>query len=521
MRFWKRLKRTLLGDDRADEIRDELEFHLAMDIEAGHDRREARRRLGNPERVEEETRTIRVIPWLASVLRDLRDALRLIRNAPVLSLAVVGSLALGIGSNTAIFNLIDAAILKPLPVQDPASLVLLEWTSDGFPAGVRSLEGGFRQQEEDRMAGSSVAESFYRQLAAQATGFDALIGMNQPAPANMTVGVGDRPAETATLHYVSANFFRALGVVPPMGRGFLEEEDRPGAAPVVVVSHRFWMSQLGGDPNVLDQEIQLDSVPARIVGVAPRGFYGFQPGMWTDVYVPLAARAALEPADAGFTRDDAYWWVSIVGRPSTAIPLETARQRLQTEFAGFVAGLAPGQDATLPDMDLASAYRGFDGTLQDNEVKALWILQLLVGVLLLIVCANVANLLLSRSVSVQRDSALRLALGASRGRLLQKSLIESFAFTMLGAAIGLAIGNVLARAIHGMFQTGRYASLRFDLGIDWRTIAWVVGLALVTTILFGLAPALRAMRAGVSDMLKTKSRSVFGGGMRLPRILVS
>jgi predicted permease len=281
------------------------------------------------------------------------------------------------------------------------------------------------------------------------------------------------------------------------------------------------MSQLGGDSDVLDREILLDNVPARVVGVAPRGFYGFQPGMWTDLYVPLAARAVVEPDDPAFRRDDAYWWVSIVGRLRDTMPAETARQRLQAAFAGFVAGLAPGQEASPPDIDISSAYRGFDGTLEDNEIKALWILQLLVGVLLLIVCANVANLLLSRSVSVQRDSALRLALGASRGRLLQKSLIESVTFTFLGAAIGLGIGNLLARAIHGLFQTGRYESLRFDLGIDFRMLAWVVGLALVTTLLFGLAPALRAMRAGVSDVLKTGSRSVFGGGMRLPRVLVS
>jgi macrolide transport system ATP-binding/permease protein len=521
VRFLRRLRRTLFGDDRAAEIRDELEFHLAMDVEEGRDRLEARRRLGNPDRIEDETRSIRIIPWLSSILRDLRDAFRLIRNAPVLSLAIVGSLALGIGSNTAIFNLIDAAILKPLPVEDPESLVLIEWRSEGFPAGVESLEGGFGQPSEGLMSGTSVAESFYRQLTSAETGLDAIIAMDEPGVGNMTIAAGDRPAETATLQYVSANFFRELGVIPPLGRGFLEEEDRPGAAPAVVVSYRFWMSQLGGDPNVLDREIRLDNVPARVVGVAPPGFYGFQPGMWTDVYAPLAARAAVEPDDPDFRRDDSYWWVSIAGRLGNSIPEDTVRNRLQAELDGFSGVLAPGSETAPPEIAIASAYRGFDGTLQPNEVRALWILQLLVGVLLLIVCANVANLLLSRSVSVQRDSALRLALGASRGRLFQKSLIESASFAMLGAVIGLGIGNVLARAIHGLFQTGRYASLRFDLGIDWRTIAWVVGLALLTTVLFGMAPAVRAMRAGVSDVLKARSRSVFGGGLRLPRFLVS
>jgi len=522
MRLLKRLRRTFFGDSRAAEIRDELEFHLAMDVAAGRDRREARRRLGNPERIEEETRTVRVIPRLASILRDLRDAVRLIRNAPVLSLAVIASLALGIGANTAIFSLVNVAILKPLPVEDPESLVMVEWITGGFPPGVQSLEGAFSQVGDNEVMSSSLAESFYRQLAATDSGLDGLFAMNRPATANTTVGLGNRPAESSTLQYVSASFFRELGVVPPLGRGFLDEEDTPGAPPVVVVSHRFWTSRLGADPQALDREIRVDGVPAQIIGVAPRGFYGFQPGTWTDIYVPLAARAVFDADSPVYARNDAYWWVAVAGRLDGTIPEATVRDRLDAELAGFALSLAPGTDAeSLPRVTISSAARGFDGALRDNEIEALWILQLLVGVLLLIVCANVANLLLSRSVSVQRDSALRLALGASRGRLLRKSLIESATFAVLGGLLGLGIGNLLARAIHALFQTGRDAGLRFDLGIDGRTVAWTSGLALVTTLLFGLAPAVRAMRAGVGDVLKMRSRSVFGGGLRLPRFLVS
>ena len=522
MRFLQRLKRTLTGDDEAADIRDELEFHLAMDVASGRNRREARQRLGNPDRIDDETRAVRIIPWLASILRDLRDAFRLLKNSPVLALAVIGSLAVGIGANTAIFNIVDAAILKPLPVERPESLVLIEWVTDGFPPGVQSLEGGFGRNEQDRLVSSSIAEGFYRQLAETEIGFEALIATNSPSTANAGVAYADQPAESSMLQFVSANFFHELGVVPPLGRGFLAEEDQPGAAPAVVVSHRFWTSRLGADPSVLGRELLVDGVSARIVGIAPRGFFGFQPGLWTDVYAPLAVRPAFDFANPLFTPNDAYWWVSIAGRLNGAIPEEVVRDRLEAELVGFTAELAPGAATdTLPRVQLRSAMRGFDGALQENEVKALWILQLLVGVLLLIVCANVANLLLSRSVSVQRDSALRLALGASRGRLLQKSLIESAVFAGLGAIMGLVIGNLLARAMHELFQTGRDAGLGFDLSIDGRMFLWIIGLALVTTVLFGLAPALRAMRAGLSNVLKTRARSVFGGGMRLPRFLVS
>jgi predicted permease len=485
---------------------------------------EARRRLGNPERVEEETRTIRVISWLASILRDLHDALRLIGNAPVLALAVIGSLAIGIGANTAIFSLIDAAILKKLPVEDPDSLVAVEWVTDGFPQGVDSLEGNTRELDEGRMAGSSFAASFYRQLAETDVGFDALIGMTEPA--YHTVAVEGRPAGTSLLQFVSGNFFREIGIAPSPGRGFVDEETGPGAVPAVVVSHRFWTGPLGQDPDMLGREVRVDGVPARVVGVAPRGFFGFQPGNWTDVYAPLDAREALEANVNAIPLNDAFWWVSLFGRLDPAIPEDTARQRLESALQGFGAQLAPGAapgaaaDA-LPRVTITPAPRGFDGALEAGEVEALWVLQLLVGLLLLIVCANVANLLLSRSVSVQRDSSLRLALGASRGRLVQKSLIESATLALFGGIVGLGLGYVLALTIHDIFRTGRDAGLRFDLVIDWRMVALVVGLSLITTLLFGLAPAARAMRAGVNDMLKTQARSVGGAGMRLPRFLVS
>jgi predicted permease len=520
MRLLKRLKRTLAGDERAAEIRDELEFHLEMDVAAGKNRREARRRLGNPERIEDETRSVRIIPWLSSILRDLRDAIGLIKNSPVLSLTVIGSLALGIGANTAIFGLIDAAVLKRLPVDDPDSLVMIEWNSVGFPSGLSSLEGSSRPISEGRMASSSVAESFYRRLADSETGFDALIAMNQPS--NVTVSVSDRPAETSMLQYVSANYFRDLGVVPPLGRGFLDEEDRPGAAPAVVISHRFWTSRLGRVEDVLDREIRVNGVTARVVGVAPPGFYGFRPGNWTDIYAPLAAREAFDASDPNFRRDDTYWWVSLFGRLDSTVRLSTADQRIESALSAFFTEIAPGADPeSLPKVAISPAPRGFGGELQGNEIKALWILQSLVGVLLLIVCANVANLLLARSVSVQRDSALRLALGASRARLFQKSMIESSTFAIVGGVAGLVIGALLANAIHQMFQTGRDVGMRFDLGIDVRTIVAVIGLTIFTTLLFGVVPAARAMRAGVSDILKTRARSVFGGGLRLPRILVT
>jgi predicted permease len=509
--MWSRIRKTLRGDRHTAEIQEELQFHLQMDAAQGHDAREARMRLGHVARIEEETRAVGIVEWLDSAIQDARYGLRQLRKAPVLVTAVVLSLAIGVGANTAIFSLVDAAILRALPVKDPDSLRIVEWINEGFPAGVNNINGGLKQLTGGRYRGTSVNANLYRRLAREQQAFGALIGVADADP--VAIADGTSPAEQVKLQWVSSNFFQGLGISPVIGRPFREEEDRVGQEPVVIVSHRLWMSRFGnGSPA--EHTVRINNVPARIVGVAPPGFFGLRAGEWNDVYAPLAMRVAFQPgknSTAPRGEDDSDWWVRLVARLKPEMPEEAAR----LQIAGLFRNMAPG-----PELVTSPGRRGFNA-LNAKDASALWILMLLVGVLLLIVCANVANLLLSRSVGRQRESAVRLALGAGRMRLFRQHVIESGILALLGGGAGLGLGYVLAQAIHLLFQTGRDASSAFDLDLDLRVLGYTGALSILTALLFGLAPAVRAARAGLGDALKAQTRSVMSGGLRLPRVLVS
>ena len=512
MGMWSRIRKTFRGDRHSAEIQEELQFHLDMDTAEGRDRREARMRLGHVTRIEEETRAMGVIEWLDSAIQDARYGLRQLRKTPALVAAVVLSLTIGVGANTAIFSLVDAAILRPLPVKDPDSLRIVEWINEGFPPDVRNINGGFKQLTGGRYRGTSVNANLYRRLAREQQAFEALIGVADADP--VAIADGASPADQVKLQWVSSNFFQGLGILPVIGRPFREEEDRVGQEPVVIVSHRLWMSRFGNGSTVLDRSVRINNVPARIVGVAPPGFFGLRAGEWNDVYAPLAMRVAFQPrqnSSAARGEDDSDWWVRLVGRLKPGMPEAAA----QSQIAGLFRNMATG-----PELVTSPGRRGFNA-LSDKDAGALWILMLLVGVLLLIVCANVANLLLSRSVGRQRESAVRLALGAGRMRLFRQHVIESGMLAVLGGGAGLGLGYVLAQAIHLLFQTGRDASSAFDLNLDLRVLAYTGALSILTALLFGLAPAVRAARAELGDALKAQTRSVMGGRLRLPRVLVS
>jgi predicted permease len=519
--MWSRIRKIFRGDQHRAEIREELRFHLDMDVGDGHDPREAHLRLGNVRRLEEETRAVGIVEWLESIMQDVRYGLRQLRKTPALVAAVVLSLTIGIGANTAIFSLVDAAILRPLPVKDADSLRIVEWTNQGFPEGVTNINGDFKRIAGGRFQGSSVSANLYRRLAREQTGFDALIGAADPI--SVAMAVHSSPAEQASLEYVSSNFFQSLGVPLVMGRPFRTEDDRAGREAVVIVSHRFWVERLAGARDALDRNVRINNVPARIVGVAPPGFFGARAGEWPAVYAPLAMRVAFEPERSAGRRgeDDSDWWVRQIARLKPDVPEAAAR----TQIAGLFRNMAVPEGRkieanNIPGLIALPGRRGF-GARNARDAGALWILMLLVGTLLLMVCANVANLLLSRSVGKQRESAVRLALGAARVRLFRQHLIESGVFALLGGAAGLMLGYVLARGIHLLFQSGRDASSAFDVHLDLRVLAFTGALSIVTAFLFGLAPAVRAARADLNDALKAQTRSVAGGRLRLPRFLVS
>lgn len=457
-----------------------------------------------------------VIEWVDSAFQDARYGLRGLGKAPGLVAAVVVSLTIGVGANTAIFSLVDAAILRPLPVKDPGTLRILEWTNKGFPEGVHNVNGEVRPVAGGRIRGSSVGASVYRRLVREQTAFEALIGIADFQP--VAIGVDGLAAEQVGLQYVSANFFQGLGVTPVVGRGFGEEEDRVGHEPVVIVSERLWERRLGGRTDALERGIRINNVAARIVGVAPRGFFGMRAGEWTDVYAPLAMRAAFQPSGSDGTargEDDHDWWVRQVVRLKAGVGEGPAMAQLGVLFGRLAVPEGKGEEGRIPELTASPGARGFQA-LNAGETRALWIMMLLVGVVMLLVCANVANLLLSRAVGRQRESAVRLALGAPRGRLVRQALIESGLLAVMGGVSGLVLGYGLARSIPWVFETGE-----FDLGIDPRVLGYTGGVAMLTCFLFGLAPALQAAGADAGEALKRQGRSIMSGRLRLPRLLVA
>jgi predicted permease len=518
MGFWSRIRRTFADAAHRAEIDEELRFHLEMERADGYGERDARLRLGNMTRIEEETRAVGIVEWLESSLGDARYGVRQLRKTPALTLAVLSSLAIGVGANIAIFSLINAAILKPLPVRDPAALTIVEWTSDGFPPGATNVNGDIRDIAGGRRQGSSVPASMHRRLARDQRTFESLMGIADPV--SVAIAVEGAQAEQVSAQYVSSNFFQGIGAQPIVGRAFLADEDLVGQAPVVIVSHRFWTTRLGA--GTIDRSVRVNNVPVRVVGVAPPEFFGLMAGQWTDIYAPLAMRVAFAMPGSPRSEDESDWWVRQIARAKPGGPPASLDQDEINALFRTVA-VPPGltvEPAKIPSLVARPGRRGF-ASLNPRDASALWILMLLVGVLLLIVCANVANLLLARSVSRHRESAVRLALGASRGRLFRQYLIESCILAVAGGGLGLLLGNELARAIHALFQTGRDASNAFDLQVDWRVLAYTSAVAVATALIFGLAPAVRGARADFGDTLKAQTRSVVGGRLRLPRMLVA
>jgi predicted permease len=521
MPLLSRLRRTLFPGRHQREIDEELAFHLAMRAAAEGDPRRARLRFGNPWSIREDVRAAGILAWLDGVLRDLTMAGRQLRRSWIVTVAVVLTLALGIGANTAIFGLVDAAILRPLPVRHPASLHLVTWESPGWPEGLAdSHRGDLDGDAQTRMRGSSSSPRLHRALAREQPAGTALIGFSDASA--VTVTLDRRGGEEVNLQYVSANFFGELGVAPAIGRPLTAADDALGRPLAVVISHRLWQRHFADRPGLADAAIRVNGTLATVVGVAPPGFFGVAIGEWIDLYAPLAAEVTLtrSPDDTTpLAERDQYWWVRQMIRLPAAVDSRHSATALTSVYQRLVvpegASIPPAQR---PILVLAPGSHGYQ-RLSDADTRALWVLWLLVGLVLLIACANVANLLLARAVGRRREAAVRLALGAGRARLVRLQLVESFVVAGLGGALGLAGGLALARVVDAVLQ--RSPLDHFAISLDWRLAGFALGASVGAALLFGLAPALRLARADVHDALKAHTRAVTSGHLRLPRLLVA
>ncbi len=448
---------------------------------------------------------------MSSFWRDLRHALRFLRLSPGFTLVAVLTLALGIGANTAIFQLIDSIRLRTIPVKNPQELGTIRIADRHWGSGQFSSQY------------SQLTFAMWEQIRKRQEGF-AEIAVWSDQRFNLATGGEVRKAKGIR---VSGDFFHVLGVEPILGRLLGPEDDQPGCgASAANISYAFWQRDFAGDPSAVGKRLTLDGNSFQVIGVTPPGFNGISIGDTYDVAVPICVEPILSPRNNRLTLRHA-WWLATIGRlkPGWTIPRANA-QMLAVTPAILQETIPPVYDAEGTKKYLEyklgafSASTGFSELRKDSETS-LWLLLGITGLVLLIACANLANLMLARTSARERQITIRRALGASRWRMVRELLSESLLIALGGSICGLFLAFAISRMLVAFIST-QQNQVFLDLGMDWRVLVFTTGLAALTTVSFGLAPALRATRAEPATLLQSGSRGTTGGRERfsLRRILI-
>ncbi len=428
---------------------------------------------------------------LDPLIQDLRYAVKTLRSSPAFAAVAILSLALGIGANTAIFSLIDSVMLKTLPVSHPEQLLQVR-----TPAGFEDI----------------FTNPLWEQIRDRQDVFSTLFAYSRTRY-NLATGGEVRNVEGTR---VSGQYFESLGIHAVLGRTLTAADDKRGCAGTAVLSHDFWQRAYAGRSDVVGQTISLNGHPFEIVGVTQPGFNGIEVGSVVDVTAPICTEAILDPANNSLDkRGD--WWLRIIGRPKPGISAAQVTARLNTLAPEiFKATLPPSllhadQQAKYlaGTFNIAPAASGVSGVRFQYRL-ALLTLMVVVGVVLLIACANVANLLLARGAARQREIAIRMALGSGRARLIRQLLTESLLLSFGGAALGIVFAQWGTRLLINLISTSR-SSVFLNLSVDGRMLAFTAGVAILTGLLFGLAPAWRGTRVDPQSAMKANARGVIEG----------
>ena len=511
MAWYHRLLNVLRPSALSRDLDREIAAHLAEradDLvasgmspeEAGY---EARRRFGNATVQKELARDADGFAWLEALLADLRYAIRSLRKSPGFTAVAVLSLALGIGANSAIFSLTNAVVLRSLPVSNPEELV-----------SVGLGEAGHNDM---------LTNPIWEQLRDDTTSFAGAVAY---ASTTFNLATGGE-VRRARGEWVSGSFFPLLGVRPAAGRLLHPADDVRGCPPVAVLSGGFARREHGSAAAAVGGTMSIEGHPFQVIGVADPGFTGVEVGSPPDLYLPICAQV-ITTGHPDILEQRGRWFLSAIGRRKPGMPLEQLNARLAARAPQVFAATLPAhwnskdQQAYLKYKLTAGPAAAGLSELRDSYRRALFLLMVVVGIVLLIACANIANLLLARAAARQREIAIRLAIGVGRWRLTRQLLTESLLLSLLGAAVGLGFAQWASRLIVGLLSTSA-RPIWLDLTPDLRVLAFTIGLATLTGVIFGLVPAWRASQVDPQLTLKAGGRGVLRSGIaqRLGRALVA
>ncbi len=477
----------------------EMESHLRLHIEdnvlAGMSpaqaRREALMKLGGVEQTKENYRERRGLPILETIWQDVRYGLRMLWKNPGFTATAILTLALGIGGNTAVFSVMNGVLLRSLPLPHPEQLMFLRLPNEQ-PSGASNTGDG----------DTSFSEPVFGQLRKESTAFSDLMAYVPLSIGKVAVRIGEDPEE-AEGDMVSGNFFSGLGTAFARGRGFTQE-DESAHAPLAVVSYSYWTGRFARNPSVLGQTIYVKGLPFTIVGVTAQGFYGVEPGASTDFWIPLQNRPELNawgtPASNSSLYGTPTWWcLRLIGRLAPRVTPAQALANLDPGFqqAALIGLGTPDPKARKPLLELSSA-KGIQG-LREQYNQPIKILMAMVGLVLVIACANVAMLLVARNSARQREFSMRVALGAGPGRILRQLLAESLLLVTAGAALGWMFAISASRAL------AAWSDLEVPFSLDSNVLLFALAISFACAVVFGVAPLRGAVKVPAGTVVKTSN----------------